>query len=62
MWASIGFRTQEQRAVHEALHKQRFRCTDSDCDFAVSAFNTRASLRKHILKYHTEAEENKEDV
>ncbi|OQU94466.1 NACHT domain-containing protein [Cladophialophora immunda] len=53
VWASTGFSSVAERSTHEASHEERFRCHEPACDFAGRGFNSKATLRKHVEKYHT---------
>ena len=57
IWASAGFQTIAEREKHETMHTQRFRCSDPSCEFAENGFSSRHALKKHTLKYHTQAED-----
>ena len=51
--AIMGYSSAELRQQHEATHVQRLRCMHSECGFSEWSFDTRSSLRKHIVKYHS---------
>jgi hypothetical protein len=57
VWASTGFRTEEERANHERSHKTYYRCPEPDCDNAVGRFSSRQALQRHKEKYHTRVED-----
>jgi hypothetical protein len=51
-----GFRDARERKNHESQHFPTHVCTE--CDFSVRGFSSKAALRKHKLKHHTDPPHN----
>lgn len=51
--ASDGFESIQKRKTHEKRHQKRLQCGDTDCEFFISGFATKSTLRAHNRKYHS---------
>lgn len=50
--ASAGFSSLLERKKHELSHRPQYHCEDPACTGADGAFNTKASLKRHVERYH----------